>query len=273
MSLVVSETMISMYILQVDLPVLETLEIRQMYNFKGIWNSQLPPHSFCELRDLNVSNCSRLLCLVPMYMQTRLQKLEKLNVRNCNLLEEIFEFRELPANEGHAVTTSQSREAPSTSQPEGMQISKMDSRQTQGFQNLTSLYVSDCNNLRNLVSPSIARGLQNLKNLSISNCLKIEEIVTTEVVETEDNGMLPQLSCLELSELPYLTSFSHGKYAFKWPLVEMIIVDECPEMTNFCLGSLRTAKEVKISISGAGENLWQELNDSREESWSAFLDP
>ncbi|KAI5315335.1 hypothetical protein L3X38_044511 [Prunus dulcis] len=41
---------------KVDLPVLETLEILQMYNFKGIWNSQLPPHSFCELRDLNVSN-------------------------------------------------------------------------------------------------------------------------------------------------------------------------------------------------------------------------
>lgn len=74
-----------------------------------------------------------------MHMQTRLQKLEKLNVRNCNLLEEIFEFREFPANEGHAVATSQSREAPSTSQPEGMQISKMDSPQTQGFQNLTSL--------------------------------------------------------------------------------------------------------------------------------------
>ncbi|CAB4321406.1 unnamed protein product [Prunus armeniaca] len=78
----------------------------------------------------------------------------------------------------------------------------MDSPQSQGFQNLTSLYVSDCNNLRNLLSPSITRGLENPKNLSISKCLKIEEIVTTEVVETEDNGMLPQLSCLELSELP-----------------------------------------------------------------------
>ncbi|KAK9944575.1 hypothetical protein M0R45_010136 [Rubus argutus] len=248
---------------KVVFPVLETLEIH-MSNFKEICCKQFSPNSFCELRILTVSYCDKLVRLVPVYMQNGLQKLEKLNVKHCSLLEEIFEFSGLTDNEKHAVIISQ---------PEGMQPH-------QGFQNLTSLEIYGCDSLTILLSPSIARGLKKLKTLDISSCEKMVEIVPKEVDETEnrnnltrkqkktENGnIFPQLSSLKLQHLPNLLSFSQGKYDLEWPLMEEILIRMCVNMKKFCLGSLGTPREVTLSISEyADKNLRQELNNSRKQS-------
>ncbi|XP_024192398.1 uncharacterized protein LOC112196311 [Rosa chinensis] len=185
---------------QVDFPVLETLEIRDVDNFKEIFSKQISHNSFCELRDLNVSNCMKLLHSVPMFMQNRLPKLEKLHVSDCRSLEGIFELREISADEGEAVTIAQSGETSSISQPERI-INQMDSRLTRGFPNLTSINISHCNNLRNLLSLSTARGLVKLKNLSIDHCQKMEEIIAADGKETEDTVVFPILETLEIRDM------------------------------------------------------------------------
>ncbi|KAH7546154.1 hypothetical protein FEM48_Zijuj01G0170400 [Ziziphus jujuba var. spinosa] len=81
---------------KVDFPVLETLELREMKHREHIWSSQLLPYSFCQLKHLNISNCTALFLLLPSYMQNRLQNLEKLTVSDCNLLQSVFEPAESP---------------------------------------------------------------------------------------------------------------------------------------------------------------------------------
>lgn len=278
--LVILETLYSYILktcmhLQVDFPVLKQLILKGMSNFKEIWGNQLSPYSFCELIYLDVSFCSALLCLVPTCMQHRLQKLERIEVFMCSSLEEIFELRRFSVNEdeGDAVTISQSGEAPSNiSQPDQrMRIivnKTMGSKQShQGFQNLTTIVIVSCQSLRNLVSPCIAKGLVKLKKLTVRMCPKLEEIVTAESEEADDNSMLPLLSSLELRGLPSLTSFTRGKYTFEWPCMEEVTVSKCPKMNNFCLGgSLSTPGKVEIWVNDVGEDLLQELNNSRKET-------
>ncbi|KAM5562893.1 hypothetical protein ABKV19_017860 [Rosa sericea] len=249
---------------KVVFPVLRDLNIQGLGNLKEIWNNQLSPNSFSELRTLTVENCDKLLHLGPTQMQNRLQRLETIRVKNCSSLEEIFEVGRSTVNEGNA-SISQSNKIPSNiSQPDqGMQINEiMDFKQScQGFQNLTKLDVSWCRSLRYLLTPSIARGLVKLKSLEIRFCKKIEAIVAAdEGEETEDESMLPQLSSLILLDLPNLGSFSQGKYTFDWPLVEKIIIYDCINMNNFCSGFLSIPWEVSIDVSNSGENLEQELS-------------
>ncbi|KAM1044192.1 hypothetical protein ACFX2A_036163 [Malus domestica] len=250
---------------EVGFPVLETLEIRDMQNFRQLWSRELLPYSFNELRDLHVSGCSNLVFLVTVEVQNRLHKLDKLIVKGCNSLEEIFESTGSNANEEPTATLPQSGKTSSISQTQMTQI--RGSNRIQGFQ-LTSLHISDCVSLELLLSPSIARGMVKLKGLSIIECKKMEVVVAKPLAdeESEDNSLLPQLSYLELRALPNLIIFSQGKCNLDWPSLEELTVEECPRMENLCLGSLSTPREVKLSISGASENLQKELNDSRKET-------
>ncbi|KAM1458150.1 hypothetical protein ACFX2I_035226 [Malus domestica] len=250
---------------EVGFPVLETLEIRDMQNFRQLWSRELLPYSFNELRDLHVSGCSNLVLLVTVEVQNRLHKLDKLIVKGCNSLEEIFESTGSNANEEPTATLPQSGKTSSISQTQMTQI--RGSNRIQGFQ-LTSLHISDCVSLELLLSPSIARGMVKLKGLSIIECKKMEVVVAKPLAdeESEDNSLLPQLSYLELRALPNLIIFSQGKCNLHWPSLEELTVEECPRMENLCLGSLSTPREVKLSISGASENLQKELNDSRKET-------
>ncbi|XP_061989776.1 uncharacterized protein LOC133708323 [Rosa rugosa] len=231
-------------------PILETLEIHDMDNFKEIFSKQFSHNSFCKLRVLRVSYCNKLERLLPIYMQNGLQKLENLTVEYCSLLEEIFEYSQSTGNE-HAVVVSQSV---------GIQSHP-------GFQSLTSIEITECDRLRILLSPRIARGLKNLKTIDISLCKELEEIVTKEVEETDMRNILPQLTCLKLVRLYNLSSFSQGKYALEWPLMELILIRMCTKMKKFCFGSLSTPREVELSISEYIDvNLRWELENSRKQS-------
>ncbi|XP_004291251.1 PREDICTED: uncharacterized protein LOC101298856 [Fragaria vesca subsp. vesca] len=251
-------TILSLFDTKVHFPVLTELRLGSM-NFKEIWNNQFSAESFCELRILRVERCHELLHLVPTHMQNRLQKLEYIEAWRCSSLKEIFEFRRLIVDdEGDATTISESGD-------QGAQINKMMSfkQSCQAFQNLKKILIKRCDSLRTLLSPSVARG----QTLKIEKCRKIEEIVAApaEGEETEDDNLFPQLRTLELKVLPNLGSFSQGKYNFKWQLVKDITILYCKNMERFCLGSLSTPKEVKISVEDAGESVSLELNDSRQE--------
>ncbi|XP_061988559.1 uncharacterized protein LOC133707029 [Rosa rugosa] len=234
---------------KVHFPVLTKVYIISL-NLKEIWNSQLSAESFCELKYLGVTGCHKLLRLVPTHMQNRLQKLECIYTSYCSSLEEIFEFRRLTVDdEGDAAALT---------------ISESRNQSRQAFQNLREISIFSCESLRTLLSPSIARGLVKLQRLKIKDCEKIEEIVAAaEGEETEDDNLFPQLCTLTLEDLPNLSSFSQGRYNFKWPLVKDIKVLKCYNMKRFCLGSLSTPKEVKIDVQGASKSVLQVLNNSR----------
>lgn len=53
--------------------------------------------------------------------------------------------------------------------------------------------------------------------MTADRCMEAEMVAATEGEDTEDNGMLPELTSLELHDLPKLMSSSQRINALNWP--------------------------------------------------------
>ncbi|KAF7145720.1 hypothetical protein RHSIM_Rhsim04G0055600 [Rhododendron simsii] len=70
--------------LQVAFPVLESLGITSLPNITDIWDKKLrPAESFCQLKKLDVSSCSKLVNLVQSTMLPQLRNLQTLCLDSC----------------------------------------------------------------------------------------------------------------------------------------------------------------------------------------------
>ncbi|XVF29552.1 hypothetical protein REPUB_Repub15cG0131200 [Reevesia pubescens] len=76
---------------KVALPMLEHLKIQRLTNLERLWPNQLADESYPKLIQLELRWCDKLLNVFPLSMSRRLQRLNKLMIWSCNLLEEIFE--------------------------------------------------------------------------------------------------------------------------------------------------------------------------------------
>ncbi|KAK8712587.1 hypothetical protein V6N13_147823 [Hibiscus sabdariffa] len=116
------------------------------------------------------------------------------------------------------------------------------------FQSLTTLEVSKCHGFIYLITPSTAKSMGELKMMSITDCRLIEEIIAHE-----DNGLMdvlvfPKLAYLRLQRLPSLTSFYSGNDNFHLPLLDELVVRECPKMESFHKGELTTVGNLNATI-------------------------
>ncbi|XP_049401876.1 probable disease resistance protein At1g61310 isoform X3 [Solanum stenotomum] len=102
------------------------------------------------------------------------------------------------------------------------------------FTKLESLVVFQCEKLRNLMSPSVARGAPNLQSLWIRDCQSMKEVITEE--EEQGQGIMtlfPSLKVLELCRLPKLEHFFLTEHTIEFPLLREVKIDDCPEMNTF----------------------------------------
>lgn len=81
-------------------PVLKSLSLDNLIHLKEMCHGPLPVGSFCNLQFLTVEKCSILLNVVPSYLFHSLQNLEVLNVKECDLLEEVFNLEGLDTHSG-----------------------------------------------------------------------------------------------------------------------------------------------------------------------------
>ncbi|GLT90401.1 hypothetical protein SLE2022_083350 [Rubroshorea leprosula] len=124
------------------------------------------------------------------------------------------------------------------------------------FCNLTTLEVSRCHKLENLVTPSIANSMVQLKRMSITDCKKIEEIIACEGEEVEDI-VYSQLKSLRFQSLPSLSSFCSRNYSFKFPSLDELIVKECPKLVNFSHGKTDAPMLRKVCERGGDKGSWR----------------
>ncbi|KAM3288851.1 hypothetical protein P3S67_022281 [Capsicum chacoense] len=105
------------------------------------------------------------------------------------------------------------------------------------FSKLVTLEVLDCEKLRNLMSPSVARGLLNLRRLGIKGCQSMEKVITEEEQQGEEimcnEALFPRLEKLKLDDLPKLEHVILTKHALEFPFLKELDIYECPEMKTF----------------------------------------
>ncbi|KAM3339370.1 hypothetical protein P3S68_029239 [Capsicum galapagoense] len=104
------------------------------------------------------------------------------------------------------------------------------------FSKLEKLEVRRCGELRNLMSPSVARDLLNLRTLRIEDCQSMEEVIIEEEEGEEimsNEVLFPLLEELILAELPKLGHFFLTKRALDFPFLIDLSICECPKMKTF----------------------------------------
>ncbi|GKV47935.1 hypothetical protein SLEP1_g54786 [Rubroshorea leprosula] len=84
---------------KVTFPELEQLKVQFMESLDKIWDNQLDASSFCQLNNLSVDSCNKLLNIFPFSMLEKVQRLDKLEIWGCDSLEEIFESQGLDAGQ------------------------------------------------------------------------------------------------------------------------------------------------------------------------------
>ncbi|KAK8514615.1 hypothetical protein V6N12_057514 [Hibiscus sabdariffa] len=143
---------------KVNFPALEILDIRGMDNLERLWADQLVEHSFSKLTSIDLRDCPKLLNVFPLSMLTRLQRLERLEICNCESVEEII-------SEGGSSSSSNC----------GMPSLSSQFIQSFEFSNLTSLELYNLPNLKSIHHNKMhTMNWPSLKQMTVWKCHRVE---------------------------------------------------------------------------------------------------
>ncbi|KEH17603.1 Rpp4C4, putative [Medicago truncatula] len=216
---------------------LEKIILKDMDSLKTIWH-----HQFETSKMLEANNCNKIVVVFPSSMQNTYNELEKLEVRNCDLVEEIFELN-LNENNSEEVM-SQLKEVTLYGLLKLKKIWSADPQGILSFQNLINVQLKLCLNLEYLLPLSVATHCSHLKELSIKSCWKMKEIVAEEKESSMNAAPIfefNQLSTLLLWDSPELNGFYAGNHTLLCPSLREINVCKCTKLNLFRTHSTRSS--------------------------------
>ncbi|GKV44808.1 hypothetical protein SLEP1_g51960 [Rubroshorea leprosula] len=93
--------------------------------------------------------------------------------------------------------------------------------------------------------------------MSITDCDLVGEIVVCSDDDVKDGIALSKLKYLQLCSLPRLSSFCSVKCKFEFPVLEEVILMDCPSLQIFSMDEMRTPKLQKVKLTeDEDEELW-----------------
>ncbi|XP_065852968.1 uncharacterized protein [Euphorbia lathyris] len=212
---------------------LRHLTLSEFSNLKDRWDNELPLEIFCDLNSLVIDEVAFSSYSIPSSLLEHLNKLEKLEVANCELLEEVFDLQEWSDE-----TQEQRELLPKLNRfhlinlPKLRQVWNEHLGRILNFKHLQLLKVHNCCRLRMIFTPSMAQGLVQLQKMEVKKCVSVEEIISKGAKE---DGMInfPMLNSLVLHSLPKLTVFRAGRGIVHCPSLKKIAVIDCPKVEVF----------------------------------------
>ncbi|XP_028080577.1 disease resistance protein At4g27190-like isoform X2 [Camellia sinensis] len=204
-----------------------TLDVTGIDEPTEIWHNQLEVGRLDKVRFMRVQCCGKLSSVVSSKLMQRLHNIRGLKVWWCDSLEMIFDLQEgVCADVAEKETLiTQLSELKLKYLPELTHIWKNILQQTHCFQNLSSLRVQHCDNLRYIFTISMANVLVNLEYLTVQHCKKVEKIVTRE---NEEEIFSREIHSVYLANLPSLVCFGPDVNDTKIP-AKIIKARLCPK--------------------------------------------
>ncbi|XP_068488939.1 uncharacterized protein [Phaseolus vulgaris] len=208
-------------------PKLKKIEIICMEKLSTIWNSHIGLHSFRILDSLIIIECHKLVTIFPSYMGQRFQSLQSLTIINCNSVENIFDFANIPQSCDIIQTNLDNIFLEML--PNLVNIWKDDISETLKYNDLRSIRVYGSPNLEYLFPLSVSIGLEKLEVLEVQSCRAMKEIVAWDKHASEDaiNFKFPHLNTLLLIDLYDLRSFYLGTHTLEWPQLKELDIVYC----------------------------------------------
>ncbi|KAL4377735.1 hypothetical protein GQ457_02G035620 [Hibiscus cannabinus] len=251
-----------LFLVEKVVPKLQRLALDSDYTAM-ISGGQFSSSLFHEIKAFRVEGDSAKSVDFQFSFLERFNKLEELSISNC-------EIKELFCNEGDTCSSSKGTYAGTLSTIRKLELVglynlkgylwKQDVRvdhilpnletlevygcenlmslgsSSASFQNLTTLDVWECREMKYLDTCFAVQSLAKLKILRIRDCVSMKKIVASEGEQATYKVIFSRLKSLELVNLPRLESFCSGNHAFGFPCLEEVIVSGCPELGIFCKG-------------------------------------
>ncbi|XP_039690148.1 uncharacterized protein [Medicago truncatula] len=229
------------------------LKLTEYPELKELWYGQLEHNAFRSLKHLVVHKCDFLSnVLFQPNLVGVLMNLEKLDVKNCNSLEAVFDLKGEFTEEIAVQNSTQLKKLKLSNLPKLKHVWKEDPHYTMRFQNLSVVSVADCKSLISLFPLSVARDMMQLQSLLVSNC-GIEEIVVKEEGPDEMvKFVFPHLTSIELDNLTKLKAFFVGVHSLQCKSLKTIKLFKCPRIELFKAEPLKlqeSSKNVEQNIS------------------------
>ncbi|KAL5564024.1 hypothetical protein UlMin_033771 [Ulmus minor] len=208
---------------------LETLNLENLRNLEKICYGNVTMESFGKLRKINVRNCDKLKNLFSFSIA---RKFEEIVVSGCKMME-MFEENEREKEMLNCFLYSVVFPVLKVLQLCGMNFIKLWST-TSCMQNLSSLDVFSCRNLKYLFTVAMAGRLAQLERLKIRGCPEMEEVVVTnEHGEGRSQKIsFPKLQSLKLEDLPNLKRFCTGD-CIECPSLLTLEIRNCGVLRKF----------------------------------------
>ncbi|KAL4579075.1 hypothetical protein LXL04_015210 [Taraxacum kok-saghyz] len=217
--------------------------------------------------------------IIPSRELLQLQKLEKIHIRSCRSVEEVFETLE-----GGTNSISGFDESPTAivklSNLTQVDLERLDRLKSiwKGnqwtvfeFPNLTTLSIKYCDSLEHVFTISMVGSLLQLKELCIWVCKNMEEVIvkdTNVVVQIEDEDtdcktneiVFPRLKSLNIQNLLCLKAFCLEKVDFSFPLLDTLTIIKCPALTIFTKGNSAIPQLKAIETAFGSFYVGQDIN-------------
>lgn len=201
-----------------------------------------PPVLLKHLRTVKVSKCDNELNKFLCKLSNESYKLEILEVKECEYLEQVFGLNKFDAIEGNSslkfpnLNTMQLRGLPNLkciwNPSEIVELGK-----------LVKLEITHCGLLKCPLSNTFAGKLVLLEDLKIESCKMLEKVV--EGGEETQERSFPRLKDLQLADLPMLIKFNSEAFNSRFPNLQRLRIEKCPKLNAFTTGflSIKTTNE------------------------------
>ncbi|WVZ06512.1 hypothetical protein V8G54_019858 [Vigna mungo] len=247
---------------------LKKMEIICMEKLSTIWKSDIGLRSFSNLNSLMIRECHKLVTIFPNYMGHRLQSLQSLTVTDCVLVENIFDFANIPhtsdiieANLGNIFLEKL---------PNLVNVWKGDTSEILKCNNLQSIRVYESPKLTYLFPVSIANDLQKLEVLEVWDCWAMTEIIglDKDSSETAITFKFPHLNTLSLIDLHDLRSFYSGIHILEWPPLKKLEIFHCNMLQGLTSEITNSSEQpIVLTIKQAIYNLEYMRVSLKEAEW------
>ncbi|KAG5551747.1 hypothetical protein RHGRI_009983 [Rhododendron griersonianum] len=240
---------------QMAFPVLEKLFISYLPNVIDIWDKKLrPAESFCQLKNLNVWDCSKLVNLVQSTMLPQLQNLRSLGLYSCPMVEWVVDLEE---REEETQEPANNTIVPIFPELTSMALNDLQNiKEVFHFDGLEVGEGQDCvgsliqvrkielSTLPKLIclwnkDPHGLLGLQNLEYLTIKDCPLLRNLLTASVAKALGGLKVLYLrSCSTMEEVVFATDEGHEEVIddqeIVFPKLEWLILKDLSNLKSFC---------------------------------------
>ncbi|KAF5754955.1 putative leucine-rich repeat domain superfamily [Helianthus annuus] len=210
--------------------------------------------SLCQYpRQISIDNCDTVSNLIPWYAAGKMKRLEKLKIKFCKTMMEVFESdsinndnNNVNVEEGNAALTSPTLKNNAIVVPQ--------------LSNLKIVCIIGCDILSHVFTFSTLESLKQLKELRVEKCYALQVIVKEESETSSKVVVFPRIETLELDDLPNLEGFFLGMNNFRWPSLDNVMINDCPQLLVFTSGESKSPKLRYIRTSLGKHSLECGLN-------------